>query len=408
MTAPHVLLISGGIPGGQGVAEIFLGDLCRHYPRGRLCRFAIQRENVDGLAQDWIGFPTAYGRSLREAGIGRLGRRCAQLTASPIHWYARNVRMPALARQAIRFARQHHAELVWAVLNKPALIYMARRVAAALGVPLVVTVWDPPERFAEGLQLGPCSCRALFRDFRDTLRTAVRCGVASEGMQSEYKARYGIESVVLIHGIHPRLMRPPAAELTEGDSFVIGLAGSIYAVQEWQALLSALSSIDWRIGEREVIVRVLSSGVHLRAQGKMHVEYLGWRSLEETLNIMSRCDITYVPYWFDESYSLAVRLSFPNKLATYLAAGRPVLYHGPEDSSPTRFFRRFPVGLCCHSLEESDIIESLSRFVTDRDFYASAARQTQVAVEQELNLRVLLRRFAALIGTSEAELLPLP
>jgi len=134
---------------------------------------------------------------------------------------------------------------------------------------------------------------------------------------------------------------------------------------------------------------------------------LGWHSVEETIDLMAGVDVTYLPYWFDESYRLPARLSFPTKLATYLASGRPVLFHGPEDSSPSKFFRRFPVGLCCHSLKESEIIECLHRFATDREFYAMATSAGQTALDQELDLRVFLKRFAMLIGIEESELLPI-
>jgi hypothetical protein len=139
----------------------------------------------------------------------------------------------------------------------------------------------------------------------------------------------------------------------------------------------------------------------------MPIEYLGWQSPEKTIELMSQVDVTYLPYWFDRSHSLSVRLCFPSKLTTYLAAGRPVLFHGPKDSSPAHFFSRFPVGLCCHSLEEPEIIESLRRFIIDRKFYALATQAGQAALDQELDLRVFRRRFATLIGIEEEELFSL-
>ena len=46
-------------------------------------------------------------------------------------------------------------------------------------------------------------------------------------------------------------------------------------------------------------------------------------------------------------------------------------------------------------------IATLRPFVVDRAFYASAAQQTQTAVDEELNLTVFRRRWAAFIGISE-------
>jgi len=74
----------------------------------------------------------------------------------------------------------------------------------------------------------------------------------------------------------------------------------------------------------------------------------------------------------------------------------------PEDLP--YFLSCFAAGLCCHSLEEAEIIDRLSRFVTDTEFYASAV---QAALDQELNLAVFRRCFTALIAIAEDELLPL-
>jgi len=320
--------------------------------------------------------------------------------------YQKRIYVPDLVRSVVQFGRRQGVEVVLAVLNSPTQIAIAARVASKLGARLVTMVWDPPEFLSWAMGLDRFSHRNLLREFEKVLHTTVRCGVASEWMAAEYRKRYGVEPVVLIHGVHPNLMKPPARELISDKQFTIGFQGTLYAFDAWRALLSALSEVDWQIEGRNVIVRVLSTNITLSGRA-MHIEYLGWRSLEETVDLMSQVDVAYLPYWFENDFSLSVRLCFPNKLATYLAAGRPVLFHGPEDSSPARFLRRFPAGLCCHSLEGTEIIESLRRFIIDRDFYASATQAGQVARDQELNLMVFRRNFAALMGISEDELLPL-
>jgi hypothetical protein len=404
MSVPRVLLLRGG-PYGLDAGEVFLQDLCSHYPQGRLCQFSVLRHTHNALPKKWLGFPTSYAYQSRVMGLRRLGRISAWLTSFPLHQYIRRVCVPDLTVRAVRFARLQRVELVWAVLNDPTLVYLARRVATRLNVPLVVTIWDPPEYLAMNLDLDPVTTRILLREFAHTLRSAARRGVASEGMQSEYRRQYGVDSVVMIHGIHPKLRHPAATGPTEGNQFIIGFAGSMYTDREWQALLGALSSINWCLAGRDITLQVLGSTIRLQVQGKMRIEYLGWRPLEETVQLMSQVDVTYLPYWFNERYRLAVRLCFPNKLTTYLAAGRPVLFHGPEDSSPARFFHRFPVGVCCHSLEESQIIESLMRLALDHGFYASATQAGQLALDEELSLSIFLRRFSRLIDINEDELL---
>jgi len=412
MSVPRILLLTGTSPGEGSVGEIYLRDLCLYYPKGNLCCFELTRAEfglpVPSPDLDWL--PIAYGRLPRQAGIQRLGRYFERFSSFPVQQYIKYMKIPALVEQVVQFGKQHEVEMVWGVLNRATLINMARKVAEALDVPIVTLVWDLPEYWLKKdyPNLDGLSRRFLLREFENVLRASVRCSVVSEEMQNEYEKRYGVESVILRHGIHPDKIMPPAKGLNKKKQFVIGVAGTFQG--EWQPLLSALSKLDWQIDGRDVIVRSMGRRVDLNfhSQGKMHFEYLGWRSsVEEVIELLSQVDITYLPYWFDEFHRLFVRLSFPTKLPTYLAAGRPVLFHGPEDSSPARFFRRFPVGLCCHSLEESKIIECLHRFATDREFYAMATEAGQAALDQELNLRVFLRLFATLIGIEEGELLPI-
>ncbi len=410
MSVPRILLLSGEAPGEVGVGAMYLRDLCRYYPRESLCCFAVRRPHLAVPSPDLDYLPIAYGPRPRECGVKRLGLTFESLSSFPVHQYIKQVRVPALIAQAVRFAEQHSVDMVWAVLNRTTLIYMARKVAAQLGVGLVTTVFDPPEYLStHNLRLDRFTRRGILSEFEKALRASARCGVMCEAMKDEYEKKYGVESVILRHGIHPDKWRPSAKEATGKKQFVIGFAGSLYAVSEWEALLSALSKLDWQIDGRDIIVRLMGPGTDFRGtRSKMHIEYLGFlSSVDEVIEMMSQVDIAYLPYWFDESYHSFVRLSFPTKLATYLAAGRPVFFHGPEDSSPAKFFRRFPVGLCCHSLEESDIIECLRRFAIDREFYTMATAAGRAALEQELNLRVFLQQFAKLIGIEENQLLPM-
>ena len=121
--------------------------------------------------------------------------------------------------------------------------------------------------------------------------------------------------------------------------------------------MGALTRQSWQIAGRPVIVRVLASGLDVRATGPARIEFLGWHSTTDAVAILSECDVCYVPYWFDAAFRAGVELSFPNKVSLYLATGRPVFFHGPRRSTPTRFLERWPVGLACHSLEPDEIAQ---------------------------------------------------
>lgn len=405
MAVPRLLLLTATPPGTEGVGEMYLQTLCLQYPRDRLVCFAVPHKDYGPRPDDLTWLPIEYCRQPITRGGRILGGRLSSLLVPLWRQYAGWVHIPRMAAQAVRFGEQHQVEMVWAICTPP-VIHMARRVASALNARLVITVWDTLEFESMNRRYDPVLHRALMNEFERVLRSSIRCGVASEGMAAEYRRRYGIKPVVMILGVHPKLRRLPASRLTSDDKFVIGFAGKLYTSREWQALFEALSSVGWRIAGREVKVRILGTGVNVTGRSRMCVEYLGWRSLEECVELLAQVDVTYLPYWFDEAHSLAVQTAFPNKLSTYLAAGRPVMFHGPEESSPTDFFRRFPVGLCCHSLDKEVIIETLTRFIIDQDFYVSTAAAIQQGLDQELDLCVFRRRFAELIGIEENELIP--
>jgi hypothetical protein len=130
-------------------------------------------------------------------------------------------------------------------------------------------------------------------------------------------------------------------------------------------------------------------------------------SLADALTELASTDVAYVPYWFDRGHARAAQTSFPNKISAYVAAGVPVFYHGPRESSPADFLQRYPVGQSCHSLDAADIQRTLRTLLFDRALRESFARARQCVLEECLGLEAMLRRFAELLGIERDQLLPL-
>ncbi|MBC8144735.1 MAG: hypothetical protein H7X80_04060 [bacterium] len=97
-------------------------------------------------------------------------------------------------------------------------------------------------------------------------------------------------------------------------------------------------------------------------------------------------------------------MAFPTKLSTYLATGRPILYHGPHDSTPRRFFDRYPAAVCVHSLREDELIASLTSLAVDGELYRRCTAAGADALREELGHATTRKRFAEFIGLSESEL----
>ena len=225
-------------------------------------------------------------------------------------------------------------------------------------------------------------------------------------MRDEYRRRYGVDSIVLIQGVDAAWIRPPADGFVDPRRLVIGFAGSMYAAGEFDALIAALSSSDWRVADRDVTVRVLGRSLAFESTEGVRIEWLGWHSVTDVIELLAQVDLCYVPYWMDEAHHLAARLCFPNKIAIYLAAGRPLFVHAAADASPSVFVAKHGAGICCDSDQPAEIIGSLAGIVGDPAGYARMARAGTSVASTEFSLSVFVERFAQLTGAPAEELSP--
>lgn len=405
-SAPRTLLLSHGTGEIRGAGEIFLRTLASHYPAGRLCRLIYVPRDPSDSDGSWLGFPFAAAPIVRQRSYRRFGETIGGLASLAVSEYIRLVQTPDLVRRAVEFGRVHHVEQVWAVLNSPHVIHTARHVAEQLRVPLTVMVWDPPERIADELKVHPWTRRALCDEFERVVRFAARVGAASDGMRAEYRQRYGVDSIVLIQGVDSTWVHAPAHSLVDPGRLIIGFAGSMYASDEFAALVAALSAAGWRVGDRDVTVRVLGRSIGLETTSGVRIEWLGWRPVLDVIEALSQVDVCYVPYWLDEAHRVASRLCFPNKIAIYLAAGRPLFVHAAEDASPAVFVSKYGVGVCCDSSRPEEILNRLAEVASDPASYAAMADACTSAIFNELSLSIFVQRFAQLMGARVEDLAP--
>lgn len=407
MPVPRILLLTDVLPDASGGGgSVYLSSLCSMYPEGQmaLCLFGAGPE----AGPPSLPMPYTFVRTPRPKGYGRrLPRILSRYYRWPVEVWIDRFLVPALVRRIVDFGRSFGAERLWVPLSVPHAMRLARRVAAQLQLPLYLTVWDPPEYKLPRFGLHGALQRRFLKIFAADMAAAKRCGVMSDEMKRRYESRYGVPCVVMTHGVPEKHWQEPAARPLRPDRLVIAFAGSLYALSEWRALLAALAGAGWEVAGRKVVLRLLSDRVEVLPNQPAHLEFYGWRSFDETLDLLARSDVCYLPYWMDERYRDTVRLTFPTKLSLYLASGRPVFYHGPRDASPTPFFERFPAGVCCHSWDGEEILAALTRLAGDGAAYARATRAGREALQQALGQQVFRRRFAEFLDIPEGELLPL-
>jgi glycosyltransferase involved in cell wall biosynthesis len=273
---------------------------------------------------------------------------------------------------------------------------MAQRVAAGLGVPFVGTVWDDPEGWLADGGYDRFSRQFLQNRFREALARAQCLSTAGEAMQQVYLKEYGVKSVILRHGFETPVLAAPKSAANQ--EIVIGFVGNAYGPETWTAFLKAVARLNALETLPPISIRVFGGAGFPYRQPGVTVDDRGWQPAETMLRQIAATDFCYLQYWFNPAKRRHTELSFPNKLETYLAAGRPVLFHGPDYAGVAATIREYGVGLCIHSLDEEQICTALSRFILDQPLRESCGQAALAAFHAEFNAAKMMMNFAELIG----------
>jgi hypothetical protein len=306
----------------------------------------------------------------------------------------------------VAFARAQGVDRVWITLSTQALMAIGSELASRLGLPLLSVVWDPPEYLARHLGWDSASIRWTRGNFDRALRASERAMVVSQNMVDSYGGQFGLPCVIVRHALDAATIGTDQDAGTQPETrpLRIGFAGTLYEPSQLDALVAALNLVDWKLGERPVSLRIIGNRYRFNGLTQpARVELLGWRGTEETRAQLAECEVTYLPIPFTAHFREFAKFSFPTKLSTYLAAGRPVLVHGPEYSESTGFCRAQGFGVACTSEGPEALLAAL-RSLCDpaaSDGYAGAVRAT---LERHFSRPVMRRQFATFIGVDEARL----
>ena len=365
-----VLLLADIVPCKNFPTGLALDQLSRFFPRGSLSCFAIVNRFVEArLTDDLDWIPVAVSTNRIEYAF----RPSSRLLSFPLAWsveaFRRRFAVPRLAAQAIAFGRRQQADLVWAMLRGQTLIQIASTVARGIGVPLVTQVPDAPIWSLIEHRIDRFHRRATLSDFDRALKASRVCVTASQAMAAEYQKRYGTNCVPLQYGYSDEWSRSPNLEDFPGPTIEIGVSSIYDALEEWWQLLRALNMSGWQVRGRRVRVNVIGAAVAPGEAPAGCIRHFGWRSPFETAEVLSTMDILYLPVQFTSALEEATRLSYPTGLPLYLAAGRPILLHGPQFSAASDYLKQNAAGLTVPDFHAAAIYNALCRLVDNPSEY---------------------------------------
>jgi len=390
-------VVSGTPPGDSCVGEVILRDVLGYVGPNRFALATVGTDPFRPASCPDLSFVADQhiqsSSRMQRTWPGRLG------ALESLLWYARAERRhQASAGKALAFFTQHNAAKIWVVLNTPAMIATAYHLARKTTLPVYALVWDAPEIIAQQYGLDRMSTHRVMKQFACVLSKAVKTGVVSDAMADRYRSMYGAKCVITRHAID-KGANTASRVVSDGRPIRIGFAGGLYAFDAWSAFLGALDQLEWQLDGRLIQFIILGSDTRIRVTGRAHIEMMGWRSNEETRDILSTCDWLYLPQPFNEGKRLLAELSFPTKLSTYLAAGSPVIVHAPGYASLPRYFEGLdqPPGFATSNDDPRLLAELLRTKLQDDDLMYRSRLAAAKLVTTEFSMAASRKAFTELL-----------
>jgi glycosyltransferase involved in cell wall biosynthesis len=397
-----VLLISDVPPCDDFTAGIVLSAMVRFLPRGTICCFAVVNPLVSfRMSPEFGSIPVEFHHKPLENWTWLPQRfplnRFASLVSRAGETYTSGTQVKSLIAKAIAFGRKQQVDRVWAVLQGQTTIRMALAVAEGLNVPLHCQVWDPFSWWAKANRLDDHTTRKTQALFDKTIERSAAVATASHPMANNYRDRFRVKAIPVISSYARTMACSPAAAPLPGASITIGMAGQFYAADEWLRLLAALEAANWSVGGCRVNI-VTMGPARPPAMPSSHVTFLGWKPQTEAVGLLNGCDFLYCPYPFDPAMEEVARQSFPSKLVLYLAAGRPLIFHGPAYSAAARYIADRGCGILSPSLSAEGILFEIEKMAGNNQLYSEMASIAHQAFLEDFTLESMARSFNDFIG----------
>ena len=225
-------------------------------------------------------------------------------------------------------------------------------------------------------------------------RANVRYAVSRE-MAAHYEESFGKIWKVVHNGVRndsssngTRVATNPRQVLLAGDVNVFRFDAVI-------AFAEAIERHNRRNGEAieftvmgDVAEQHRSSLSALRA-----VKMLSRRSHSECLDAMKAADLLYLPLAFDRKSSRISRYSLPTKLPEYLATGKSVFFHAPQESAVFRFAERYDLTPRLATVEPAALDGFVETWANGNG--ADCTNKAKRALREEFDIDRLAAQFQA-------------
>lgn len=380
----NCLLVNSSGVSGSGVGSLFLRDLIADAPSCfNFIEYKIQPFIIGGMLSRNSFLYRVFSSIVVRIGI---------LQHQRLLYYINKV----LNEEVLKIEKKikdGNYKFIWLIASTPELIFLGNRLVNK-GYDIRVTVWDDPEYIAQNLRLPPSFITILMEAFGNLMTKAKKGMVISYSMQFQYYKKYKLDSIIVRHGIKEQKF---IKEKKINKDINIVFAGSLYCKHEWNYLVKALNSVDWKINNKDIYIHHIGMFPKYGATKNKNIKLYGFQPFDKTLMLLSTMDIGYLPYWFSRKYKIPAQTSFPGKMSAYAATGLAIFHHAPDYTEVTSFLNRYKFGVCCHSNATKTILKELNSLILSLDSKEYSENRT-LAMHYELSSESNKSKFLSFIS----------
>ena len=263
-------------------------------------------------------------------------------------------------------------------------------VARNLGLPVFVSIHDDFRYTATGQPL----IRKHLNDLGRLWREANGRFVISSELGEEYSHRYGKRGYTIhTDGIKvcDRFSYLPPTDYLH--LYFMGLFHNPYR-PNLRALVEGLTALSSQPRGSRITLKLRCGALKLEGhEARAWISVLPFCAPDVLQHEMRDAHLLYLPLPFGKKAQDFYRFSLSTKMVTYLSAGVPILYHGPEDAAAARYLRRNDAAILIHSNDPAVIQRVINQAVAQPERLEQIRQNALVAVERDFDPAAIRHRF---------------
>ncbi|MFA5294478.1 MAG: glycosyltransferase [Methanoregulaceae archaeon] len=219
-------------------------------------------------------------------------------------------------------------------------------------------------------------------------------------LKSFYDTNYGVNAKTIHNPVN--LSEYAGKSLPElGYSFKseinIIFTGAIYGAQ-MDALNRLLDAIS-KINEKNIRLHLFSPNHWEPVKCDEFVIYHNPLPLSQMADVQMSAHILFLPLAFKSEYpDSLINTSSPGKMGEYLASGRPILVHAPQDSFVSWYFKKYKCGSVVDSVDVNELTKEIERLIRDVDYRQGIMKNARMRAVIDFDLTKIREQFFSIFS----------